>query len=624
MTSRRIGPDVSVLEAEREPPPERAAVGAVQWMRDNLFSTIPNTILTIIVLAIVVAFVRGVLGFIFGVGFGFERPKWGSVTHNITNYMVFAYPREELWRAWLSVGVVVGLFGVTRAAWGKGNATSVKALVKALTGVGGGILGLALIGGPIPLFWADSPLSLRAAAIVAAIGLVVIVGAQGLNSRLGGDDDEATVPRYAIYGGLVALLVVIVWIIQVPKPGLDAAGEYEESIGFLATSTKGPLTLLALVTVAGFALGLWLKRFWSETGLRRTLLATWFLSYPLVIFVIMRDPAIDWGRVASRDIWVALGFAVGGGLLMRFIADPAHRDRGRLLGGLVALATVAMFWPIGIGGMVRNMMVLAMIFAFMAPSFSGSPEVVRRLLRAWVGTVVVVVIFMTVMETDIGFQISKESFLGGLLLTIVLAVGAVGLAFPIAILLALGRTSKMPIFRQISIGYVELIRGVPLIVWLIMGVNLFGFFVPQDVELDSIVRVLAAFTIFWAAYLAENIRGGLQAIRKGQVEAAQALGMTTVQTTSLIVLPQALRLVIPPIVGQVITSFKDTSLVTIVGVNELLNVAIKTVPVQSDPFKFAGTIAENLLFVSAIYWVFTFTISRSSQRLEAKLGVGER
>ncbi len=622
MTSRNIGPDVSVLEAEREPPPERAAVGAVQWVRDNLFSSASNTVLTVVVVLIVVLLIRGVLGFVFGVGFGLDRPKWGSVTHNMVNYMVFAYPREELWRAWVSVGVVVGLFGLTRAAWGGRDRASARGIASVISGVGGVFVGFALVAGPIPLFFIDSPISLRPALIIAAVGVVLLGIGQAVRSRLG--DEAATVPKSAVYAGLVALYLIVVWALQVPTPGLDSAGDYQESIKGLARTTEIPLTILALVGAVGFAVGMWVVRAWSEAGLRRVMIAVWFLSYPTIIFVILRSPDVDWDQVLSKDIWVVLGFVVGGGLVLRLISDPAHRDRGRLLGLLVALATVAMFWPIGIGGLPRNMMILTSIFALVAPSFSGTGKVARRLLRVWAGTAVVAAFFMTVMDTNLGFQISKESFLGGLMLTIVLAIGAVGLAFPIAILLALGRTSKMPIFRQISIGYVELIRGVPLIVWLIMGVNLFGFFVPETVELNAILRVLAAFTIFWAAYLAENIRGGLQAVRKGQVEAAQALGMTTVQTTSLIVLPQALRLVIPPIVGQVITSFKDTSLVAIVGVFELLNVAIKTVPVQSDPFKFTGTIAENLLFVAAIYWVFTFTISRTSQRLEVKLGVGER
>jgi general L-amino acid transport system permease protein len=356
------------------------------------------------------------------------------------------------------------------------------------------------------------------------------------------------------------------------------------------------------------------------------LVAAWLLSYPLIIFVILRSPDIDWNQMWSQDIWIVLGFAVGGSLLLLLIVDPDHPARGRLLSLGVVVMAVAMFWPLSIGGLPRNLMIVAAIFMLASTSFAAGGGT-KRIIAIWVAVVFLASFFMIAMDTDMSFRISKESFLGGLMLTIVLALGALALSFPLAILVALGRQSKMPIFRQLSIGYVELIRGVPLIVWLIMGVSLFGFFVPKGVELNDILRVLVAFTIFWAAYLAENIRGGLQAVGKGQTEAAEALGMTTFQTTTLIVLPQALRLVIPPIVGQVITSFKDTSLVAIVGVFELLNVAIAAVPSQTAPtsrFTFIGTASENLLFVAVVYWLFTYTMSRSSLRLEKKLGVGKR
>ena len=135
------------------------------------------------------------------------------------------------------------------------------------------------------------------------------------------------------------------------------------------------------------------------------------------------------------------------------------------------------------------------------------------------------------------------------------------------------------------------------------------------------IRALVAISLFGAAYLAENVRGGLQAISKGQYEAAKAVGLNTVQMTLLIILPQALRAVIPALVGQAIAIFKDTSLVFIIGLTDILSVAQKVVPGQPS---FVGSQRENLLFVAFVYWMFTFTFSRASQRLERKLGVGER
>lgn len=212
---------------------------------------------------------------------------------------------------------------------------------------------------------------------------------------------------------------------------------------------------------------------------------------------------------------------------------------------------------------------------------------------------------------------------GGLHLTIFLAVGGIVLSFPLGVLLALGRRSRLPAVRWVCIAYIELIRGVPLITILFMGAFMLGFFLPEGVDTPSAVtRALVAVTLFTAAYVAEIVRGGLQAVPRGQVEAAQALGLSAVKTTRLIVLPQALRAVIPAIVGQFISLFKDTSLVFIVGLTELLGVA-EAITKQPD-FLAQGLLVETLLFAAFVYWAGSYWMSRESQRLERRLGVGER
>jgi general L-amino acid transport system permease protein len=216
---------------------------------------------------------------------------------------------------------------------------------------------------------------------------------------------------------------------------------------------------------------------------------------------------------------------------------------------------------------------------------------------------------------------TRNEYYGGLNLTMMLAVGGLLLSFPLGVLLALGRTSTMPIFRLLSTGYIEMVRGVPLIT--VLFIARFGIlnFLPENLDFNPNVLVLGGITLFSAAYLAENVRGGLQSIPKGQYEAARALGMTTAQMTMLITLPQALRAVIPAIVGQVIALFKDTSLVAIVGLAEFFRVAREIVPNQPSSL---GSIIENLLFAAAVYWIFTYNFSRASQRLERRLGVGTR
>jgi general L-amino acid transport system permease protein len=205
---------------------------------------------------------------------------------------------------------------------------------------------------------------------------------------------------------------------------------------------------------------------------------------------------------------------------------------------------------------------------------------------------------------------------GGLPLTIMLATFGIVLAYPISIVVALGRRSNLPAIRSLCIVYIELIRGVPLISVLFMASFMFPLFMPVGKSPDVLVRVLVGITLFSAAYLAEVVRGGLQAIPKGQIEAAQSLGLTYWQTQRKIVLPQALALVVPGIMNSFIAIFKDTSLVTIVSLYELtgaLSLALNS-DAEWRPFKI-----EGYLFITIIYFAFCFAMSRYSLWVEKQL-----
>jgi len=217
-------------------------------------------------------------------------------------------------------------------------------------------------------------------------------------------------------------------------------------------------------------------------------------------------------------------------------------------------------------------------------------------------------------------KLVKTNYWGGLLLTMLLAVVGIVVSFPLGVLLALGRQSKLPIVHLFSVLYIELIRGVPLVTILFMAQIMLPLFLPPGLKIDNVLRAMAGIIIFAAAYMAENVRGGLQAIPKGQHEAAWALGLNGFQTMLFIILPQALRNVIPVIVGQFIALFKDTSLVAIVGLLDLLGIA-STVLAQPE---FIGRQREVYLFIALIYWVFSYAMSYASRRLELALGVGER
>lgn len=210
---------------------------------------------------------------------------------------------------------------------------------------------------------------------------------------------------------------------------------------------------------------------------------------------------------------------------------------------------------------------------------------------------------------------------GGLLLTLMLTIIGNIAALPLGILLALGRRSKLPVVRYFSIGYIELIRGVPLVTVLFMANLMVPLFLPVYVRPpDAVIRVAIGFILFEAAYQAENVRGGLQAVHRGQYEAAEALGLSGTQSMMLIILPQALRAVIPALFNSFISLFKDTSLVAIIGLFDILRIG-HSVLAQSD---WLGTHREVFLFAFIVYWGFNLAFTYGSRRLEEALGVGRR
>jgi general L-amino acid transport system permease protein len=220
----------------------------------------------------------------------------------------------------------------------------------------------------------------------------------------------------------------------------------------------------------------------------------------------------------------------------------------------------------------------------------------------------------------LGLPVVETPRWGGLFLTLVISGVGIVASLPIGILLALGRRSTMPIIRMVSVGFIELVRGVPLITVLFMASVMLPLFLPTGVNFDKLLRALIGVALFSAAYMAEVIRGGLQAIPKGQYEAAQALGLSYWKMMGLIILPQALKIVIPGIVNSMISLFKDTTLVLIVGLYDLLGI----VQASTTDSSWLGLATEGYVFAAACFWVFCFAMSRYSQHLERKLDTGHR
>ncbi len=388
--------------------PPRVNLGPIGWLRQNLFSTWYNTLLTTLALLLAYALIRPSLEWTFG------EAKWGVISANATLFMIGQYPRDQLWRIWLTIYALAALVGWNWGVW--------KAAVR----------GFAVI-------------ALGAAAFFA-----------------------------------VTAITSDVWINWI---------------------------LAAIVLGVAYLIGQ------RVPHANRFALMGWVIYFPFAIFLIAGTPLI-----------------------------------------------AALLPPVE--------------------------------LSLW----------------------------GGLLLTLMLTVvGNLG-SLPLGILLALGRRSKLPIVHYFCVGYIELIRGVPLVTILYMADLLLPLFLPGGARVDRVIRAMVGLILFEAAYQAENVRGGLQAIPRGQYEAAQALGLNTTLTTILIILPQALRLVIPALIGSFISLFKDTTLVAIIGLFDILRIG-RSVLAQSD---WLGTHREIFLFAFFVYLGFNLAFSYGSRRLEQALGVGKR
>ena len=238
-----------------------------------------------------------------------------------------------------------------------------------------------------------------------------------------------------------------------------------------------------------------------------------------------------------------------------------------------------------------------------------------------IALVVPVVCFYLLTGGVFGLKPVATELWGGLLVTLVVASVGIVASLPLGIALALGRRSQLPVVRWLSIGFIEIVRGVPLITVLFMASVMLPLFLPSGVTFDKLLRALIGVGLFSAAYMAEVIRGGLQAIPRGQYMAADALGLTEWQKMRLVVLPQALRIAIPGIVNSYISLFKDTSLVLIIGLFDLLGSVQQSI--QADAKWFApSTAVTGYVFAGAMFWAFCFAMSRVAAGLEQRLAAG--
>ena len=604
----------------QESPPEVQFAGVSRWLRENLFSSTGSSILTFISIGALVGLFRSIIGFFIS-----PEREWTAITYNLRLYMVQAYPESDFIRVWITIGLVMGLLGLTWGFNSVNEKSSLKSTGTTLMKVFSSLFLLVLIaptsvvidkveGTVAEVFQQE----LRIYLLAVLAGLILV--SYFIRTKLASQE----VSKDYLNIGYVGLLVVSIWLIKVPTVTFDSSNVRIEPDPLLplAASTKNPWTALYLLLVVTFFIGRYLNSK-NLTSFKRILPVSWLLTPLVVVTWIYRKPDFTLSQITTVDLPVILGFSAIGYLVINYLnSEKLMQYQRYFVYGSLIIAVVVFSLPVL--RQLKLLFFLLWILISVAPTIANSKESARSLFIVWSVAITILILLMRGGTSETLIVVPGSSIYGGFALTWVLAFFGIAISFPFGVMLALGRTSSLPIIRIICTAIIELVRSVPFITWLFFGSVMLTFFLPAGVEFDEVVRAVVVTSIFSAAYLAENVRGGLQSISKGQFEAADAVGLSTLQRISLIVMPQALRAVIPPIVSQVISLFKDTSLVAIVGLFDLLYIGSKVIPNQSQGANFLGTIQENILFCAIFYWIFTYSFARRSMKIEKRLGLGER
>ena len=689
----------NTLTQEIKPPD--TSKGPVRWLRDNLFSTWYNTILTCLGLVFLFFFFRGFLIW------AFTQANWRVIPANLQILMIGPFPIEQVWRIGLVFCTLLTLLGLSAGIW-RGI------VIKIAIAIAGFCLLLLLI--PLDVVKEAENTS---ATLVFNLNIFYLI----------------FIRRIWLLGGLVLLVagfllgrdkntykqgVIIGWVLSFPWTMLVLRGSGQNAdlqilmldsypieqvwrigillctlsvlLGLSAAIWRG-IVLRIAIAIAAVALLLLLipfeviqeadnasatlafnpniiyliffKRMWLLGGLvllvatyllgrdkntyKRQVITGWVLSFPLTIIILhgfgqttdlqilMLEsyPTEQVWRIGillctlsvllglSAAVWrgivfkIAIAIAAVGLLLLLLpldIVQEADSTSTTLNFNLNIINIINLIF-------IKRIWLLGGLVLFVVTFLLGRDKnaIERWVIIGWVLSFPLTMIVLRELGKTLGMTTISTSEWGGLLLTLILAAVGIVACFPIGVLLALGRRSQLPAIRGVSTVYIETIRGVPLITILFMGSLLLPLFMPGDFQLDTVIRAMVALTLFSSAYMAENVRGGLQAIPSGQVEAAQAVGLSYTKTMLFIVLPQAIRAVIPAIVGQSIALLKDTSLVFIIGLIELMGIRKSILGNQ----EWIGLHAEVSIFIAIIYFVFSYSMSKVSQEIEGDLGVGK-
>ena len=366
----------------------------------------------------------------------------------------------------------------------------------------------------------------------------------------------------------------------------------------------------SLLSLILFSLILWgITNFisWSTTE------AEWqVIKVNLPLLMVGRYPKDQYWRIWLMVSIISSLFGLSCGVIAR---NSAKLLTLPVLIFIAVLPVIILFFPVNLP---FKLLLIVMVILVITTAWIGKKIGIKNsnlgqyLSFSWL---VAFLLILWLIGGGLGLKSVSTNDWGGLKLTILMAVVSIFLSFPLGVLLALGRQSTLPVMRIFSIGYIEIIRGLPLISILFMGQIMIPLFLPGGMRPDRILRAILGLTLFSSAYLAENVRSGLQSVPRGQTEAARALGLNTPLSLGLIVLPQALKVAIPSIVGQFISLFQDTTLLSIVGLVELLGISRS---ILAQP-QFLGDYAEVYLFDGVLFWIICYAMSFGSQQLEKKL-----
>ena len=598
-----INSDSSTELANNELPPKVAALSPTEWLKANLFSNTFNSILTVLSTAAILFIIRGLLSFIFN-----PLRQWSATATNMRLLMTQAYPEHQYVRVWVSLGFLLFLTGISLAFWRAGRRVQLSQVGKRLLIFGAFIVLATLL----------APFSNRATIIWLIVGMLVV----GIGLLLKPSHEDKTISSLTLLSGAFLLAILSLWVIPYGHHSYlsTRTPKILAEPGTVAMTTKLPWTIMFLVAVCSYFLGSFVREKIDEAKSKALLSATWLISPLFLLFLVLRDPDFDTRHLFSTDVPIFLFFSIVGSVLLLWLTKPDVGEKGRVISAAILFIGFATFL-FQMLMIVRILTLVLAFFALAAPTFSGQKPARIRYTKVWIASMVILCWLITAINTPSTAKVPGDFFIGGFAITLMIFFFTMVLAFPLGVLLALARTSKFPIFRMISTTFIEFIRGVPLITILIFFSVMVPLFLPDGMDLTEIAAVTIAFIIFEAAYLAENVRGGLQSVTRGQHEAAEAVGMTNAQKTFFIVLPQALRVAIPPMVGQIIATFKETGLLAIIGIFDFLYIARSVIPGQTQ---YMGSTRENLLFVSLVYLVICFSMSKASQRVEKRVGLGER